>query len=136
MFDGYRKEGALWYPSHRRIIVGRTDFDWRWIVVIVIALMFFGQLSLSPSPILGVVLLGLGGYWALRAGMTPWRGRGSLLGNTKVTYWRGQRIEMKQPARSRWATPATTPLLVSVLYLALGVVFWIGAVMLLFRIVT
>lgn len=116
--------------------MSRTDFDWRWIVVIVVALMFFGQLRLSPSPILGVVLLGLGGYWALSAGLAPWRGRGSLLGNTKVTYWRGQRIELKQPHRSRLAAPAMTPLLVSLLYLALGVVFWIGAVMLVFGIVT
>jgi hypothetical protein len=118
------------------IIVGRTDFDWRWIVVIVVALMFFGQLSLSPSPILGVVLLGLGGYWALQAGLAPWRNRGSLLGNTKVTYWRGQRIEMKQPRRSRWTAPATTPLLVSLVYLVLGIGFWLGAIMLLYRIAT
>ncbi len=116
--------------------MSRTGFDWRWIVVIVVALMFFGQLNLSLSPIMGVVLLGLGGYWALQAGLTPWRGRGPLLGNTKVSYWRGQRIEMKQPRRSRFAVPAATPLAISVLYLALSAVCWIGLMMLIYRIAT
>ena len=115
----------------------RTGFDWRWIVVIVVALLFFGQVNLSLSPIVGVALLGLGGYWALQAGLTPWRGRGgSLLGSTKVTYWRGQRIEMKQPRRSRFAVPATTSLAVSVLYLVVGAGFWIGAAMMLWRMLT
>ncbi len=114
----------------------RTGFDWRWIVVIVIALIFFGQINLSLSPILGVILLGLGGYWGIQAGLSPWRGRGSMLGSTKVTYWRGQRIEMKQPRRSRLSVPASTPLAVSIFYLAIGVMCVIGALMLLWRMFT
>ena len=116
--------------------MGRTTVDWRWIIVIVIALIFFGQLRLATSPELGVVLLALGGYWAVQAGMIPWRGRGSLLGSrNKVTYWRGQRIELKQPRRARFRTPAATPLLVSLVYLTMGIGLWLGALRLLLRLV-
>ena len=115
---------------------GRTTFDWRWIVVIVIALVFFGQLRIAPSPVLGVVILALGGYWAIQAGLEPWRGRAPILGSSKVTYWRGQRIEMKQPTRARFRTPATTPLIVSIVYLSMGVGLWFATLSLLLRIVT
>ena len=117
--------------------MGRTTVDWRWIVVIVIALLFFGQLRLAPSSELGVILLALGGYWAVQAGLQPWRERGSILGNRKVTYWRGQRIELEQPRRrARFRTPAATPLLVSLVYLVLGAGLWLGALRLLLRLVT
>ena len=113
--------------------MGRTTFDWRWIVVIVVALIFFGQLRLAPSPELGIILLALGGYWAILAGLGPWRNRGSLLGSTKVTYWRGQRIELRQPRRVQWRTITGMPLLVSLVYLILGAGLWWGALRLLLR---
>ena len=104
--------------------MGRTTFDWRWIIVIVVALIFFGQVRLSPSSEFGVLLLALGGYWAIQAALTPWRERGSLLGSTKVTYWRGQRIELpvggSRGRRTRFRTPDATPLAVSIVYMVLG----------------
>lgn len=113
------------------------NFDWRWIVVLFIALVFFGQLRLAPSTGLGVVLLALGGYWAVQAGLEPWRGgRGSLLGSKKVTYWRGQRIELGPTRRSsRVRLPATTSLLVSILYIGMGAGLWFAALRSLLRMV-
>lgn len=115
--------------------MGRTSFDWRWVVIIFIALMFLGVVRLSIPPVVGVLLLALGGYWAIQAGLSSWRERGGggpLLGNTKVTYWRGQRIELprnQSPARRlRLRTPAGTGLLVSVFYLVLGAGFVFAAV--------
>jgi hypothetical protein len=119
-----------------RISVGRTSFDWRWIVIIFIALLFFGQVNLRFSPMVGIVLLGLGGYWAIQAGLSSWRDqRGPILGSSKVTYWRGQRIELPRtgsPVR-RLRTPVGTSLLVSVFYLVLGAGFVFAAVRSLLR---
>ena len=116
--------------------MGQTTVDWRWIVVIVVALFFFGQLRLGSSSELGMVLLALGGYWAVLAGLRPWREQGSILGNRKVTYWRGQRIELERPRRSRFRTPVTTSLLVSFVYLAMGAGLWLGALRILLRLIT
>ena len=115
--------------------MGRTTFDWRWIIVIVIALIFFGQIRVAPSVELGIVLLALGGYWAVQAGLGPWRERGPLLSSTKVTYWRGQRIELPaggaRARRPRFRTPAATSLAVSLLYFTLGAGCWFAALRLL-----
>ena len=116
--------------------MGRTTIDWRWIVAIIIVLIFFGQLNLGASPALSIIILALGGYWAVQAGLTPWRGRGSLFGSsTKVTYWRCQRIELPQSRRPRFRTPAGLPLLASLIYLLMGAGLWLGAVRLLLRLV-
>ncbi len=114
---------------------GGTTFDWRWIVVIVVALVFFGQLSLAPSAGLGVVLLALGAYWAIQAGLEPWRGRGPTLGSRRVTYWRGQRIELGPARRTRLRLPPATSLLVSVFYLILGAGLLFATLRLLLRLV-
>jgi hypothetical protein len=109
--------------------LGRTNFDWRWIVVIILALVFFGQISFAPSAGVSIVLLALGGYWALQAGLAPWRGRDALLGGgPKVTYWRGQRIELPRAQRSRFRAPAMTSLLVSIVYLVMSIGCWLGVV--------
>ncbi len=117
--------------------MGRTSFDWRWIVLIFVALIFLGQVNLRFSPAVGVVLLALGAYWAIGAGLSAWRDRGSLLGSSKVTYWRGQRIELPRnssPARRlRLRAPAGTSLLISIFYLALGAGFVFAAVRSLLR---
>jgi Na+-transporting NADH:ubiquinone oxidoreductase subunit NqrB len=107
--------------------LSRTNFDWRWIIVIILALLFFGQISLAPSAEVSIVLLALGGYWALQAGLAPWRGRDALLGGPKVTYWRGQRIELPRSQRARFRAPAATSLIVSIVYLIMSAGCWLGA---------
>jgi hypothetical protein len=97
--------------------VNNVSFDRRWLVVLVLLLIV-----LNPRGLIGVVVLGIGAGWALQAGLAPWRlGMGRIGGSTKVTYWRGQRIETKQAPSQRLRTLPITQLLVSVLYVVLGV---------------
>ncbi len=115
--------------------MGGTNFDWRWVVVIFNALVFFGQINVFPTPVVGVVLLALGAYWAVSAGLEPWRGRNTLLGSKRYTYWRGQRIELGPTRRTRVNLPPTTSLIVSLLYLSLGIGLILAALRLLLRLV-
>ena len=90
------------------------NFDWRLIaVVLVLFLVIF-----SRNPYTNIVVLAIGAGWAIQAGLAPWRSRG-ILGSSKVTYWRGQRIVTKPKGRGRLAvTPVQT--LVSALYVLIG----------------
>jgi hypothetical protein len=109
--------------------VNNLSLDRRWLLVLVVVL-----LVLNPGGYVGVVLLAIGAGWALQAGLAPWRiGLGARFGGTKVTYWRGQRIETKQAPSQRLRMLPITQLLVSVLYLALGVGMAYGALLLFAR---
>lgn len=97
-----------------------TNFDWRWIGVIFLILMvlpLLRQVNLTAVPVLAI-----GAAWMIQSGLEPWRaGRTNVLGSTKVTYWRGQRIETKVPARTRVRSVSSIQMVVSVLYLLIGV---------------
>lgn len=93
-----------------------TNFDWRWVGVILILL-----LVLTADTRTGIVVAAIGAAWMIQAGLEPWRGgRSRSLGSTKVTYWRGQRIETKVSARARLRSVSSLQIVVSVLYLLLG----------------
>lgn len=93
-----------------------TNFDWRWVGVILILLMIFARDTRTD-----IVVAAIGAAWMIQAGLEPWRGgRSSVLGSTKVTYWRGQRIETKVPARARLRSVSSIQMVVSALYLLLG----------------
>lgn len=92
------------------------NFDWRWLGVILILLFL-----LSPDPLTKVVLAAIAAAWMVQAGLDPWRGGRSTLGSTKVTYWRGQRIETKVSTRARLRSVSSIQMVVSVIYLMLGV---------------
>ena len=92
------------------------NFDWRLISVILVLLLVI----FSRSPQTNIVVLAIGAGWALQAGLAPWRGSRGVLGSSKVTYWRGQRIVTKQRSRGRSVDLSPVQMLVSVLYLALG----------------
>lgn len=100
-----------------------TNFDWRWLGVILILLFV-----LFPSRETRIVLGFIGAAWMIQAGLEPWRGgRSSVLGSTKVTYWRGQRIETKVPARARLRSVSSLQTAASVVYLLLGVAIGLAA---------
>ncbi|HEY0734352.1 MAG TPA: hypothetical protein VGD69_05560 [Herpetosiphonaceae bacterium] len=106
------------------------NFDWRWVGVILILL-----LVLTRDIRTGIVVAAIGAAWLIQAGLEPWRGgRSSPLGSTKVTYWRGQRIETKVPARARLRSVSTIQMIVSALYLLLGgasafaAVYWLAQI--------
>lgn len=101
-----------------------TNFDWRWIGVILILLFV-----LFPSRETRIVLGLIAAAWMIQAGLEPWRaGRSSTLGSTKVTYWRGQRIETKQSTRARIRSVSSLQMAASVLYLLLGVASGFAAI--------
>jgi hypothetical protein len=97
--------------------VNRINFDVRWLSVIFLVLILVSRNSLTNIA-LGMV----GAAWLLQAGLEPWRRGRSTLGSTKVTYWRGQRIVTKQPARARFQAVSSIQTVCSIVYLALGAV--------------
>lgn len=89
-------------------------FDWRWIALIVIvAIVAAGQQI--PWPIVFLALAGGGGY-LLYLGWRIWGG-GSV-NSSRVTYWRGQRIE--KPAQRRVSIPPLRAIGPALLYLIIG----------------
>lgn len=74
-------------------------FDWRWAALIaVVAVMANGRAL--PWPVTALTMAAAGGYllymaWAAYSGGRPRRQRDT----TRVTYWRGQRIETSGPVR-------------------------------------
>jgi hypothetical protein len=105
--------------------VNTPNFDPRWIFVIFIVLL----LVLRGNPYIDIVILLVGAGWALQAGLVPWRGTTSPIGRSKVTYWRGQRIEIQQPAWERVRSISLLQVLVSVIYLAVGLIAAYAAIL-------
>ncbi|HEY0607509.1 MAG TPA: hypothetical protein VGD58_31615 [Herpetosiphonaceae bacterium] len=101
-----------------------TNFDWRWVGVILILILIF-----TSDRRTDIVLGAIGAAWMIQAGLEPWRaGRTSVLGNTKVTYWRGQRIETKVPARTRIRSVSSLQMAASAVYLLIGVASGLAAI--------
>ena len=92
------------------------SFDRRWIFVLLLVLVL-----LNPGGLIGVVVLAIGAGWAIQAGLAPWRMGMGRISSTKVTYWRGQRIETRQPPSQRLRMLPFTQLLVALFYLLLGI---------------
>ncbi|MFV9507816.1 MAG: hypothetical protein AB4911_24980 [Oscillochloridaceae bacterium umkhey_bin13] len=85
--------------------MSRFRFDWRWAAVIVVIALLANARSL-PWPVTALTL-GVPGGYLLSLAWTAWRRSGGWAdGNstTRVTYWRGQRIET--PASPRRYRPA------------------------------
>lgn len=99
------------------------NFDWRIIAAVVLLFLVI----FSRNPYTNIVVLAIGAGWAIQAGIAPWRSRG-VLGSSKVTYWRGQRIVSKPKGRGRLAlTPVQ--ILVSALYVLIGLGLALTAVL-------
>ncbi len=96
--------------------MNRINFDWRWIALIVIVVIIAGGARM-PWPIT-VLVLGGGGAYLLNMGWQAWTRAGGAPSKSKVTYWRGQRIEVgpprRGPAMPRLSDigPAVVPLLI------------------------
>jgi hypothetical protein len=80
----------------RRSVPDMLPFDWRWVVLMLLGLVF----ARRYSPLLMIVLLSVGAYLAISAGVAAWRGGAWSAAQPRETYWRGQRIELpSSPAR-------------------------------------
>lgn len=96
--------------------------DWRWgtLAAVVVVILFWRYL---PWPVLLLGLAGGGGY-LIYTGWHIWQG-GEPGGSKRVTYWRGQRIELDQPQRVRM--PSLRTLAPAVFYLVIGGALLLGA---------
>ncbi len=90
-------------------------FDSRWLILILVLLFVFNARGVG-----GVVVLAVGAGWAIQAGLASLRISSPQLSGTKVTYWRGQRIETRQAPSQRVRSVPVTQLAIGVFYVALG----------------
>ncbi len=102
--------------------MNRFRFDWR-IVGIVAVIVIFAASGRLPWPVVGLAF-GVAGGYLLRYGWQVWGG-GAGTGR-RVTYWRGQRIEL-QPERRGPSLPNLRTIGPAALYLVLGIVFVLAA---------
>src|SRR5438874_10796872 len=84
--------------------LSKIRFDWRWLIAIgVIAVL--ANAGRIPWPITALVVGG-SGVWLLTLGWRAWERSGGVPSRSRVTYWRGQRIEVAPPRRGpalpRW----------------------------------
>src|SRR6476620_6768572 len=84
--------------------MSKVRFDWRWIVgIAVIAVL--ANTTRIPWQITKLVTGG-SGIWLLVLGWQAWVRSGGPPSRGRVTYWRGQRIELapakRGPALPRW----------------------------------
>ena len=102
------------------------SFDWRWIAVIGVVILL---LTVGPgtNPLLIILFLGGGGAYVLYMGWQAWTRAGGSTSGTRVTYWRGQRIEIK-PERSKPSLPKLSTIGPAALYLIIGGVMVLAAI--------
>lgn len=107
--------------------MGGFRIDWRWVALIVFVALLANGRSL-PWPITALVLGGGGGY-LLYTAWRSWGAGGRSRGGARVTYWRGQRIEM--PGQHRRLRPAGSwgELAPTIVYALIGAALVLGAVM-------
>jgi hypothetical protein len=104
--------------------MGSFRFDWRLVGVIAVIIILASSGRL-PWPVVALAL-GVAGGYLLRYGWRVWGGGSAIAGRRKVTYWRGQRIEI-EPARRGPNLPSLNSLGPAALYLLLGAVFVLAA---------
>lgn len=112
--------------------MGQIRFDWRWIAAfLLVAILVAGQSI--PWPIF-MLALGLAGGYLIYIGWQAWqRAAPSGGGSRKVTYWRGQRIELDKPSRGGGDTSSLKAIAPSLLYFVLGGAMVLAAVAVLFQ---
>lgn len=101
------------------------QFDWRWVAIIIFIALLASARSL-PWPVTALALGG-GGVYLLLMAWQAWGvgGRGSR--NGRVTYWRGQRIEL--PRQQRQLKPTSWAEIAPVLiYILIGLALLLSAV--------
>ncbi len=103
-------------------------FDSRWLILILLLLFVLNARGLA-----GVVLLAVGAGWAIQAGLGSLRISAPQLGGTKVTYWRGQRIETRLAPTQRVRSIPFTQVAIGVFYLLIGAGMAYTAVVLFLR---
>jgi len=104
--------------------LGRIQFDWRWVALILFVALLVNANRL-PWQIIALVLGGAGGY-LLVLGWRVWAHAGGSPTRSRVTYWRGQRIETAPPRRGP-ALPRWSDIGPAAIYFLLGGVLVLAA---------
>ena len=99
------------------------SFDWRWIGLIAVVVVLASSRQL-PWPIVALALAASGAY-VLFYGWRVWGGAG--VRRSRVTYWRGQRIEVTE-ARRGFAIPPLRAIVPALLYLVVGAVLFLAGI--------
>ena len=96
--------------------MGRLRFDWRWVALIGFVALLANARHLPWQ----VVALGLGagGAYVVAMGWREWTRSGGAPSRSRVTYWRGQRIET--PARRGAAIPRLSDIASAAIYFLIG----------------
>jgi len=105
--------------------MGNIRFDWRWVALIVFVALLVNAGRL-PWPVVALTLGG-GGAYLLAQGWRAWTRSGGAPSRSRVTYWRGQRIEAG-PARRGPALPRWNDIGPAAIYLLLGGLFLLAAI--------
>lgn len=100
-------------------------FDWRWVVAIAVLVALSNSARL-PWPVT-VLAIGGSGVWLLAQGWRMWVREGGPPERSRVTYWRGQRVELAPPRRGP-ALPRWRDIGPAALYFVLGGVLVVAAV--------
>ncbi len=103
---------------------------WRWLALIVLVLVLTNSRTL-PWPLV-VLILGGAAVYLLREGWFVWRRAGGPPTRSKVTYWRGQRIEVGSP-RAGPALPDLRSIGPALIYLIPGLILALVAVAIVLR---
>lgn len=112
--------------------MNRMQFDWRWLILIVLIAILTNARSL-PWPVVALTLGGAGS-WLLWQAWLLWSGGGrSGSSARRVTYWRGRRIEQVGSPQRSWsgngyaAAPAAVVALLGVMLLLAALVVLLRA---------
>lgn len=104
---------------------------WRWIgLVVIVALL--ANVSILPWPVLLVLLVGGGGF-LIFLGWRTWNGGRIMPEKKRVSYWRGQRIELVPPSRRTSFFPPLRTLLPALPYILIGLALVLGGIGVLVR---
>jgi hypothetical protein len=104
--------------------VGRIQFDWRWVALILFVALLVNAGRL-PWQIVALVLGGVGAY-LLVLGWRAWTHTDGSSSRSRVTYWRGQRIETAPPRRGP-ALPRWGDIGPAIIYFLIGGVLVLAA---------
>jgi hypothetical protein len=96
-WDGHSALYMLHFACIVEAAVRSFRFDWRWVAVIAFVAILANSRAL-PWPI-PVAALGAAGGYLVYLAWEAWNRTGlRSRGTTRVTYWRGERVEMQRPA--------------------------------------
>ncbi len=103
------------------------SFDWRMfgLIAVVVVLAMSRQL---PWPVVALALSASGAY-VLYSGWRVWSGAG--IRRTRVSYWRGQRIEVNEASRG-FSLPPLRAITPALLYLLLGALLFLAGMSIVF----